>query len=62
MKLLEYKSKEILKSYNLPVPTGFYAENISTLTSILSNNSIQSGVLKAQVYTGGRGKAGGIKV
>ena len=56
MKLFEYKAKEVLKKYGIPVPEGFVVSSPSQIKSI-------SGpvMVKAQVLTGGRGKAGGIK-
>jgi len=56
MKLLEYEAKQILASVNIPIP----ASSLITKTSqTLPNVPI---VLKSQVPTGGRGKAGGIRV
>jgi len=54
MKLLEYEAKQILKDSNIPVPTGqtfHIGENTPANLPL---------VLKSQVPTGGRGKAGGI--
>jgi succinyl-CoA synthetase beta subunit/citryl-CoA synthetase large subunit len=54
MRLLEYESKEILRKYGIPVPTGH-------LISPGEEPSITGPVvLKAQVPIGGRGKSGGI--
>jgi succinyl-CoA synthetase beta subunit len=60
LKLLEYEGKSIFREYGIPVPQGFYfqdpqegLEYIKTLEG--------RGILKSQVLTGGRGKAGGIK-
>lgn len=56
MNLLEYEAKRILKTANIPVP------NSNLVTK--ANNTIATFpvVLKSQVPTGGRGKAGGIKI
>ncbi|WP_221566679.1 ATP-grasp domain-containing protein [Alkalihalobacillus sp. TS-13] len=54
MKLYEYEGKELFKKYNIPVPVG---ELLSTNPLTLNYPMIA----KAQVLTGGRGKAGGIK-
>ncbi len=56
MKLFEYKAKEVLKKYGIPVPEGFVVSSPDQISSI-------SGpvMVKAQVLIGGRGKAGGIK-
>lgn len=56
MKLTEYAGKELLKRYGVPVPEGFIvrsSEGISSITKPM--------VIKAQVLTGGRGKAGGVR-
>lgn len=56
MNLLEYEAKSILKSAGIPVPKSIVInrgeKNIPQLPT----------VLKSQVPTGGRGKAGGIKI
>jgi succinyl-CoA synthetase beta subunit/citryl-CoA synthetase large subunit len=54
MRLLEYESKEILKKYGIPVPTG---QVLSRSEDLQMQGPI---VLKAQIPLGGRGKAGGI--
>lgn len=58
MKLYEYAAKEIFSKYNIPIPA-------STLVSYTDGaeeaaRKIGEVVIKAQVLTGGRGKAGGI--
>ncbi|MGC8879512.1 MAG: ADP-forming succinate--CoA ligase subunit beta, partial [Anaerolineae bacterium] len=59
MKLHEYQSKRIFARYGLPVPQGNVATTPSEARQIahLLGGSV---VVKAQVLTGGRGKAGGI--
>jgi succinyl-CoA synthetase beta subunit len=62
MKLHEYQAKAILRQAGLPVPKGevvFQAEETGAALARLGSNT---GVAKAQAYTGGRGKAGGIKL
>ncbi|MDW8207408.1 MAG: ATP-grasp domain-containing protein, partial [Chloroherpetonaceae bacterium] len=62
MKIHEYQAKELLARYGVEVPKNAGVattphearEKVATLGG--------RGVLKAQVHTGGRGKAGGIKV
>jgi succinyl-CoA synthetase beta subunit len=54
MNLLEYESKNILSSYRIPVPAGQLMPSEATPAFPV--------VLKSQVPTGGRGKAGGIVV
>ena len=61
MKIHEYQAKEILARYGVPVPKGRVASTPQEAASIageLGGNA----VVKAQAHTGGRGKAGGIRV
>jgi len=63
MNLYEYQAKEIFQQYGIPVPKGLVAKDGASLQEafrIIGQDSF--GVVKAQVLTGGRGKAGGIKV
>lgn len=53
MKLLEYEAKAILKRAEVPVPR-------SSLVRSLEDRPTLPAVLKSQVPTGGRGKAGGV--
>lgn len=60
MKLLEYQAKEFFSKRGIPVPNGVVLrspEEAKRAYDVLGGNV----VLKAQVYVGGRGKAGGIK-
>ncbi|HHT79080.1 MAG TPA: ADP-forming succinate--CoA ligase subunit beta [Actinobacteria bacterium] len=60
MKLLEYKGKELLKEYGIPIQNGVVVqENQDIKESIKALNPPY--VLKVQIMAGGRGKAGGIK-
>jgi succinyl-CoA synthetase beta subunit/citryl-CoA synthetase large subunit len=54
MRLLEYESKEILKTYGIPVP------NAKVVSSAEGSQIRAPVMLKAQVPIGGRGKAGGV--
>ncbi len=56
MKLLEYKAKEVLSRYGVPIPRGVVASNVD-----LVKDFPYPAAIKAQVPIGGRGKAGGIK-
>jgi succinyl-CoA synthetase beta subunit len=60
MKIHEYQAKSILASYNIPTPTGRLAQTIDDVRRIAEEIG-KPVVIKAQVYAGGRGKAGGIK-
>lgn len=62
MKLHEYQAKRILTSAGLPVPKGKMVASASQVSSALDELGITKGVVKAQAYTGGRGKAGGVKL
>lgn len=62
MKLHEYQSKKILKEQGLPVPKGIHILSESDVPDALSELGTTIGVVKAQAYTGGRGKAGGVKL
>ena len=55
MKLLEYEAKQILTTYDIPVPVG-------VVTSGETADIALPSVIKSQVPVGGRGKAGGIRV
>lgn len=61
MKLFEYQAQALLKEYQIPVPGGKVAASPDDVYSIVSGMKGKA-VIKAQVLTGGRGKAGGIKV
>ncbi len=62
MKIHEYQAKEVLAKYGVAVPNNAgvatTAEEVKEKVAALGGR----GVIKAQVHTGGRGKAGGIKV
>ncbi len=62
MKLHEYQSKALLSEAGLPVPKSIHVSNASEVPAALAKSGIKRGVVKAQAYTGGRGKAGGIKL
>lgn len=62
MKLHEYQSKKLLLKAGLPVPAGVHVRHYSEVKAALEQLKIKKGVAKAQAYTGGRGKAGGIKL
>lgn len=61
MNVHEYQAAEVLASYGIPVNAGSVAETAEAARGIAE--SLGSTVaVKAQVHTGGRGKAGGIKL
>ena len=61
MKLHEYQAKEVLSGYGIPVPEGrvTYFPDDAWMVAMELGLPV---VLKAQVLTGGRGKAGGVKL
>ncbi|MEN9354028.1 MAG: hypothetical protein RL318_1353 [Fibrobacterota bacterium] len=62
MKLLESEAKAVLRSHGLKVPVGALISAPQEVESALSGLGLSGGVLKAMVFTGGRGKAGGVKL
>ena len=61
IKIHEYQSKELLGSYGVPVPKGRVASTPEEVAEICRELG-GTAVVKAQVYAGGRGKAGGVKL
>ena len=59
MKLYEYEAKNIFQEYGIPIPKGELAANTSQAREVAAKIKPPFAV-KAQVLTGGRGKAGGI--
>ncbi|HEY1702001.1 MAG TPA: ADP-forming succinate--CoA ligase subunit beta [Trebonia sp.] len=65
MDLFEYQAKELFAEYGVPVPkdkVANTAEEARDITSAFAADGISQVVVKAQVKTGGRGKAGGVKL
>ena len=61
MRLLEHQAKKILSSWGIPIPRGVVLSRPNQLTAAFSKKAGPFPlILKAQVYAGGRGKAGGI--
>jgi succinyl-CoA synthetase beta subunit len=61
MDLFEHQAKELFGSYGVPVPKGEVATTPEQARDIATRIGGRV-VVKAQVKTGGRGKAGGVKV
>lgn len=57
MKLLEYEAKQLLRSSGIPVPSAVVLASSTNCEDVKL-----PAVVKSQVPTGGRGKAGGVKV
>ncbi|MHA1484678.1 MAG: succinate--CoA ligase subunit beta, partial [Candidatus Thorarchaeota archaeon] len=60
MKLLEHEAKDIFRAFNMPTPPGGVAETPEKAMSIAAKVG-KPVVVKAQVLSGKRGKAGGVK-
>ncbi|MBW2308185.1 MAG: ADP-forming succinate--CoA ligase subunit beta [Deltaproteobacteria bacterium] len=61
MNIHEFQAKEIFQEYGIPVPRGCVADTPSQAWLVAEDMGITC-VLKAQVHSGGRGKAGGIRI
>ena len=61
MDLFEHQGKELFARYGLPVPVGEVALSSAEAEAAASRLGLPV-VVKAQVHTGGRGKAGGVKL
>lgn len=58
---LRISRKGAFARYHIPTPKGKMAENVDQALDIIKNSKLPV-VVKAQVLTGGRGKAGGVKL
>jgi len=61
MNLHEYQGKDVFRAGGIPVPPGDVARTVEEAETIAARLGFPV-VIKAQVLTGGRGKAGGVKV
>lgn len=61
MKLMEYQSRQLLADYGVPVPEAEVADSPEEAAAIQARLGGKV-VVKAQVLSGGRGKAGGVKL
>ena len=65
MDLFEYQAKELFAAYGVPVPkdkVASTADEAKAIATQFASEGIPQVVVKAQVKTGGRGKAGGVKL
>jgi succinyl-CoA synthetase beta subunit len=63
--LFEFQAKELFAEYGVPVPkdkVAYTADEAREITTAYAAEGIGQVVVKAQVKTGGRGKAGGVKL
>ncbi len=61
MNIHEYQAKDILKKYEIPVPEGVVVTTPAEAREAVALLNLNEAIVKAQVHTGGRGKAGGVK-
>ena len=62
MKVHEYQAKEIFSQYGIPVERHVLCNTPDEAVKAFRQLEVDKVVVKAQVLTGGRGKAGGIKL
>ena len=62
MNIHEYQAKKILKEFGLTVPAGIIIFSENEIKEKIKKFDKKNFVLKAQIHSGGRGKAGGIKL
>lgn len=62
MKIHEYQGKELFDRMGIPTAKGKVCRSVSEVLSAYEELGLERAVVKAQVLTGGRGKAGGIKI
>ena len=62
MKIHEYQAKEILRQYGVTTPRGIACFNVDDAVNAARELGGDVWVVKAQIYAGGRGKGGGVKI
>ena len=62
MKFPEYIAKQLFAKYGIPVPRGTYIQSEAEAIVVWDHFGTSALAVKAQCLTGGRGKAGGVKV
>ncbi len=62
MDIHEYQAKDLLKRYGVPVPPGRVVHNDEQAASVAEEIGGSRWVVKAQIHSGGRGKAGGVRI
>lgn len=62
MKIHEYQAKEFFTRYGIPTAEGIVCRSAESCSEAYRDLHSSKVVIKAQVLTGGRGKAGGIKL
>jgi len=62
MNIHEYQTKELLKSYGVPIPEGRVADSESLAGIVAKEIGGDRWAIKAQIHAGGRGKGGGVQL
>lgn len=62
MKIHEYQAKEILRQFGVSTPNGIVCFSVEEAVSAAQSLGGSRWVVKAQIYAGGRGKGGGVKL
>ena len=62
MKIHEYQAKEILRKYGVVTPKGIACFSVDEAVKAAQQLGGDVWAVKAQIYAGGRGKGGGVKV
>jgi len=62
MHLHEYQAKRLFSDYGIPVPKGGVLESPDGAAKLADSLGGSAWVVKAQVYAGGRGKGGGVRL
>ncbi|MFZ1545597.1 MAG: ADP-forming succinate--CoA ligase subunit beta [Candidatus Nitrotoga sp.] len=62
MNIHEYQTKDLLKHYGVPVPPGRVVHTDAQAATVAEEIGGTRWVVKAQIHSGGRGKAGGVRV
>jgi succinyl-CoA synthetase beta subunit len=62
MKVHEYQAKDILRKFDVALPSGQMAFSVDDAVRAAQNLGGSVWVVKAQIHAGGRGKGGGVKI
>ncbi|MFZ0531061.1 MAG: ATP-grasp domain-containing protein, partial [Propionicimonas sp.] len=62
MDLFEYQARALFEKHGVPVLRGLTADTPEQAAAATTELGVPAVVVKAQVKTGGRGKAGGVKL
>lgn len=62
MNIHEYQAKQLFREYGIPVLKGYPAFDVEDVEKIMDEHFDDEVIIKAQIHSGGRGKAGGVKL